>query len=121
MAWKRNPLGAAKELRIGVDDLRKKAARQFLRHVYNLSPIKTGRYKSNHIVSIGAPSYAFDARRRDFSRWYAEGMAAINNSPRGAKIYIQQNLPYAPMIEDGSSTQAPAGVYKIAYMRVKLG
>lgn len=121
MAWKRNPTELAKELRVGVDDLRKRAARQFLKQVYNLSPVKTGRYKSNHIVSIGAPSYDFDARRRDFTRWYAEGLAAINNSPHGAKIYIQQNLPYAPVIENGSSKQAPSGVYKIAYMRVKLG
>lgn len=121
MAWKRNPAALAKELRVGVDDLRKKAARKFLTQVYNLSPVKSGRYKSNHIVSIGAPSYDFDARRRDFSRWFAEGMAAINNSPHGAKIYIQQNLPYAPVIENGSSSQAPAGVYKVAYMRVKLG
>lgn len=121
MAWKRNPIDLVKELRVGVDDLRKKAARQFLMHAYNLSPIKTGRYKSNHIVSIGSPSYTFDARRRDFTRWYAEGVAIINNSPRGANIYIQQNLPYARLIENGSSRQAPTGVYKIAYMRVKLG
>lgn len=120
MGWNRKPIELAKELRVGVDDLRKKAARSFLKHVYDLSPIKSGRYKSNHIVSIGAPSYQFDARRRDFSKWYAEGLAAINNSPRGAKIYIQQNLPYAQVIENGSSTQAPSGVYKIAYMRVKL-
>lgn len=120
MAWKRNPTDLAKDLRVGVDDLRKKAAHKFLTTVYNNSPVKSGRYKSNHIVSIGAPSLEYDARRKDYARWYAAGMAAINSSPYGASIFIQQNLPYAPAIENGSSTQAPAGVYAIAYMTVKL-
>lgn len=120
MGWNRKPTDAIKDLRVGVDDLRKKSARKFLKIVYTISPIKTGRYKSNHIVSIGTPSYRYDLRRRDYSRWYLEGLQTINNSPFGAKIYIQQNLPYAPLIENGSSKQAPMGVYKLAYMGVKL-
>lgn len=121
MPWNRTPLSIATQLETRVDNLKKKGAREFLRIVYVLSPVKTGRYKSNHIVSIGFPTNRYDARRRDYARWYAEGIATINSSPRGASIFIQQNLPYAPVLENGSSSQAPAGIYRIAHMRVNNG
>ncbi len=120
MGWNRKPASIMEELRIGVDQLAKKAARRVYKEVYDLSPVKSGRYKSNHIVSIGAPSTYYDARRRDFQRWYDVGLALINNSPRGSKIYIQQNLPYNLKIENGTSQQAAHGVYRVATMRVRL-
>lgn len=120
MGWNRKPESIMEELRIGVDNVAKQAARRVLKEVHALSPIKTGRYRSNHIVSVGAPTTSYDARRRDYQRWYLEGLATINSSPRGAKLFIQQNLPYAPLIENGSSTQSPQGVYRVATMRVKL-
>jgi hypothetical protein len=33
-------------------------------------------------------------------------------------IYIQTNLPYAEMLELGHSTQAPGGVYDLAWIGV---
>lgn len=120
MGWNRKPNSIMEELRIGVDDLGKVIARKVFRSVHELSPVKSGRYRSNHIVSIGSPSTFYDARRRNFTRWYDEGLAIINSSPRGSKIFIQQNLPYNLKIEEGSSTQAPSGVYRIASMQVKL-
>lgn len=120
MGWNRKPIDIANEIATRIDDLNKKNARRVLKMVYDLSPIKTGRYKSNHMVSIGAPTTVFDARRRDYNRWYLEALGQINSSPRGAKIFIQNNLPYAPKIDEGSSTQAPTGVYKVAKMVMKL-
>lgn len=114
MGWNRTPLSIASQLETRVDELAKKQARKVFSMVYKLSPVKTGRYKSNHIVSVGGPTNFFDARRRDYARWYDVGLATINSSKRGSKIYIQQNLPYAPKIENGSSQQSPMGVYRIA-------
>ena len=119
MGWNRSAASIMEELRIGVDDLRKKSARTIFSQLHFLSPVKSGRYRSNHIVSIGSPSTAFDARRRDYERWYNEGMNLINSSPRGAKIYLQMNLPYGRKIEEGSSAQAPQGVYRRAYNQAK--
>jgi hypothetical protein len=120
MAWNRTANSIALQLETRVHELQKKQARAVLKNLHNLSPIKSGRYRSNHIVSIGRPSTTFDARRRDYNRWYGVALEQINNSPRGAKIFIQNNLPYALKIEDGSSTQAPTGVYRIAKMSIKL-
>ncbi len=120
MAWNRPVKSIMEELRVSVDNLNKKAARRVLKEVYDLSPIKTGRYKSNHIVSVGSPSTYYDARRRDYERWYQESLNIINTSPRGSKLFVQQNLPYNRKIEDGSSNQAAQGVYRIAVMKVKL-
>lgn len=119
MGWNRKPIAIAKELETRVDELAKKQARKVFKMVYDLSPIKTGRYKSNHIVSVDRPTNFFDARRRNYARWYAVGLETINNSKRGSKLYIQQNLPYASPLEDGTSTQAPMGIYRIASASVK--
>lgn len=120
MAWNRTAKSIALSLESRVHDLQKKQARAVLKNLHALSPVKSGRYRSNHIVSIGRPSTLFDARRRDYNRWYDAALEQINRSPRGAKIFIQNNLPYAMKIENGSSQQSPAGVYKIAKMAVKL-
>ena len=120
MGWNRKPESIMEELRIGVDKLNKQCARRIFRYVHELSPIKTGRYRSNHVVSVSHPSTMYDARRRNYSRWYLDGLKTINSSPRGSSLFIQQNLPYNRLIEDGSSTQAPQGVYAVAVLRVKL-
>lgn len=120
MAWNRTPASIALSLESRIHDLQKKQARAVLKALHTLSPVKSGRYRSNHIVSIGRPSTVFDARRRDYDRWYDVALQQINRSPRGAKIFIQNNLPYAMKIEDGSSLQSPTGVYRIARLSVKL-
>lgn len=120
MGWNRTPRSIALQLETRVHELQKKQARAVLKNLHNLSPIKSGRYRSNHIVSIGRPSTAFDARRRDYNRWYSVALEQINSSPRGAKIYIQNNLPYAMKLENGTSTQAPMGIYRVAKMSIQL-
>lgn len=119
MGWNRPVASIMEELRVGLDDLNKTRARKVLTTVYMLSPVKSGRYKANHVVSIGSPSVYYDARRKVYEKWFVHGLAAIKQAPRGSKIFIQQNLPYAPLIENGSSSQAPTGVYRIAAMQVK--
>lgn len=120
MGWNKSVKNIRDNLEAHIDNLNKKAARKVFKTVYDLSPIKTGRYKSNHLVSIGGPVYTFDARRRDYERWYNQGLQTINTSPRGASIYIQNCLPYSTKLEHGSSQQAPLGIYKIAYLQVQL-
>lgn len=74
-----------------------------------------GRFRGSHIVSIGSPVY------EETVSVDPTGSATI--SREGAKlsglepytvVYIQTNLAYAEEIENGHSTQAPAGVYELA-------
>lgn len=104
--------------------------------IYNnlirLSPVDTGRYRNNHIMSIGNPVYQTDVNG-----------ATIAEIPRGSypSVYLQNNLPYAAVIEfggypnppkrgsynkrtksyeiksiNGFSRQAPRGVYRLAFL-----
>ena len=79
-----------------------------------LSPVAVvngGRYKSNHIVSIGSPNYAYSESFGSFG-----GNTPIHNIPQGQfpVAYFQNNLPYALRIENGWSRQAATGVYQNA-------
>lgn len=91
-------------------------------NLIRLSPVDTGRYRNNHIISIGKPEYNVDVRG-----------AVITEIPRGKypPVYIQNNLPYAAVIEYGGypnppkkgtkttggySKQAPRGVYNVAFL-----
>lgn len=89
--------------------------RQFTIAVYNnlvaLSPVDTGRYKANHIISIGSPNFS------QLSSITEQGSGVVLTIPRHTypTIYIQNNLPYAGALENGHSRQAPTGVYGNAF------
>ncbi|MDO4700876.1 MAG: HK97 gp10 family phage protein [Moraxella sp.] len=75
--------------------------RKFATDVYNnlvaLSPVDTGRYKANHIISIGSPNFS------QLSSTTEQGSGVVLTIPRHTypTIYIQNNLPYASVIEFG--------------------
>lgn len=83
------------------------------------TPVDTGRLRGNWQASLSGPlSGEVDSG----------GGAALNQASRvtsGAKItdsiYMVNNLPYAGVIEDGSSKQAPLGMVKVTiseYQRI---
>ena len=83
--------------------------RKFIITIYNnlvaLSPVDTGRYRNNHHISFGSPSYAVDVG------------VGLQLPPQGTfpTVYLQNNLPYALRLEQGHSGQAPTGVYQNAF------
>lgn len=83
-----------------------------LRGVVQKSPVDTGRFRGNWIVSVDSPNLT-ETQQTDVngSATINKGMAAIeafdiNNS----RIYIQNNLPYGNRLENGWSKQAPNGM-----------
>ena len=80
-------------------------------NVNQLSPVDTGRYRSNHVVSVGKPNFAYSEGKGGF-----RGETVITNIKDGKLpiVYFQNNLPYAEVIENGHSGQAPTGVYQNA-------
>ena len=67
-----------------------------------LSPVRSGRYRSAHCMSVGSPSLSE----------YGTGFVS---PPSGMPtMSIANNLPYAERIENGWSGQAPSGVYQNA-------
>ena len=78
-----------------------------------------GTFRGSHMVSIGAPDLTVvenvDPSGRDTIN---KGSMLIKSSGQFPVIYIQTNSPYGEMLELGHSTQAPGGVYDLAFIGV---
>jgi hypothetical protein len=83
--------------------------------IIRMSPVDTGAFRGNNRVSIGRPDNSYDVTKTSQAN-KAEGEQAIASiSVPYTTVYIQNNLPYADRLENGSSMQAPAGLYGITY------
>ena len=78
-----------------------------------------GRFRGSHTVSIGAPDFTVTENiDPSGNETLSRGSMLIKASGSYPVIYIQTNLPYAEMLELGHSTQAPGGVYDLAWIGV---
>lgn len=83
------------------------------------SPVDTGRFRGNNIVSVGAPVYASSENLDPSgSETIQRGLSAMSGLEPYTQVYIQNNLPYATALEDGHSKQAPGGVYAVSFSGV---
>ena len=67
-----------------------------------LSPVRSGRYRSAHCMSIGQPSASIT------------GTGFVSPPSGLPTMSIANNLPYSERIENGWSSQSPTGVYQNA-------
>lgn len=87
-----------------------------LSEVVTRSPVDTGRFKGNNLVSEGGPDYsATPETDKSGGRTLQQGGAVIAKAKPYSVIYIQNNLPYAEALENGHSKQAPAGIYGVSF------
>jgi hypothetical protein len=78
-----------------------------------------GTFRGSHIVSVGSPDFTVAENVDPSGReTINKGAMMINASGNYPVIYIQTNSPYGEMIELGHSTQAPGGVYDLAWIGV---
>lgn len=78
-----------------------------------------GTFRGSHMVSIGAPDMTVIERvDPSGSATISDGSMLIRASGNFPVIYIQTNSPYGEMLELGHSTQAPGGVYDLAFIGV---
>jgi hypothetical protein len=82
------------------------------------SPVDTGRFQSNWVISIDAESAYTDDSEYSGATKGSVPPKVLNkasselsgfNVMRNSRLYLQNNLDYAEKLADGSSTQAPAG------------
>lgn len=94
-------------------------ATAMLGEVVSRSPVDTGRFRRNNIVSIGEPVFTTTLELDpDGAETKAMGIAALSALKPYTVVYIQNNLPYAERLENGHSKQAPAGIYGITFIGV---
>ena len=97
------------------------------------TPILTGQAKANWQAVIGSPGGSFigaggptsnpkdlahgPPQHVDFASYEAAALGIIQGYQIGQVLYIFSNLPYIEKLNEGSSSQAPAGFVEAAIMR----
>lgn len=80
------------------------------------SPVDTGRFRGNNIVSVGAPVYTSTTNvDKSGGETIQRGLSVMTGLEPYTQVYIQNNLPYASALEDGHSQQAPGGIYAVSF------
>lgn len=102
--------------------VQQKFALDGLRGVVMKSPVDTGRFRANHHLTVGVPSDRIipgtdkQARgSRPGGITESQALAEMSRMQPYGIVYIQNGLPYAQKLEDGSSNQAPQGIYALTF------
>lgn len=83
------------------------------------SPVDTGRFRGNNIVSVGSPVYTSSVNVDPTgSETIQQGVRVMTGLEPYTQVFIQNNLIYAVPLEDGHSQQAPAGIYAVSFNSV---
>ena len=82
------------------------------------TPVDTGRLRGNWLVSQGSPITA-ELARFDKSGSIVQGEIVQSVGGVGTVNYLTNNLPYAERIEYGWSNQAPSGMVRVNFARIK--
>lgn len=86
--------------------------------VVRMSPVDTGRFRGNWMIGRGAPSEAQGTEDRSGGATTARIVSEVTSAPLGGSIFLTNNLPYSIELENGSSTQAPAGMVGVTLARI---
>ena len=91
-----------------------KIAIEGLSRVVMKSPVDTGRFRGNWTVSINSESDAISSNTDPSGGpTIAAGSAVANGISMPQVIWLQNNLPYGPRLEDGYSKQSPTGMVAV--------
>lgn len=97
----------ARDIEPAVDDTLRKVALVANQTLIMATPVDTGRARANWQVSINA---TVDSETGDTNAQAAiERNKGVIADYQGGEIIIQNNVPYIEALNNGSSSQAPAG------------
>lgn len=83
-----------------------------------MSPVDTGRFRGNWQTAIGsAPSGTVEMMDKGGTVVIAKVQGVTAGMKPGDVVYMANNLPYAQRLEDGYSSQAPAGMVRLTVQR----
>ena len=93
--------------------IKQKVAFDILQQLIERSPVDTGFFRANWLVSLHQPADELvgeEGRPVGVSMTVGRGGAVIALAKLGDDIWFSNNVPYAEALEAGHSGQAPAGV-----------
>lgn len=96
------------------DAVIKKVSIDIMAKVVKRSPVDTGRFRGNWVMSIGSPDIT-QKEVTDISgdSTISRESSKLANFNIGPSVYIMNSLPYAIRLENGYSQQAPIGMVKV--------
>ena len=87
---------------------------ELLRRIVLRSPVDTGHFRANWQVDIGsAPDGIIPGVDKQGNATIGRADAKLQAAVAGKSVFIVNNLPYAQVLEDGHSGQAPQGMVAI--------
>lgn len=89
-------------------------------NIVKRTPVDTGRLRGNWQAQINTPPLGTTTTDdRSGGKANAGAKREVGIAKIGDSIYFTNNLPYAGVIEDGSSKQAPQGMVKVTVAEFK--
>lgn len=121
MSWSKSLSGFADEQESRLNAELRATALQALTGVIERSPVRTGRFRGNNQVTVGRETdEVLDRDDKSGRATLADGQRTISGvSKPFTYIVIQNGLPYAGVLEAGSSTQAPMGIFAATFESLK--
>jgi hypothetical protein len=100
---------------------RRKFILELATRIIQRSPVKTGFFRGNWQLGIGStPSGTVQVNDRTGQIAISRIDAALQGLELGApRTYLVNNTPYGPLLEMGSSRQAPSGMVRITLMEAE--
>ncbi|MBG4008037.1 HK97 gp10 family phage protein [Pseudomonas aeruginosa] len=118
-SWSIPPSAFAENVGQAVANHQRRLTIEMLEQITIRAPVLTGRFKANNLVSVGEPVfYSVNRYDKDGNETLAYGEAALAGLAPYSVVYIQNNLIYAPPLEDGHSGHAQAGIYGVSFHSV---
>lgn len=79
------------------------------------TPVDTGRARGNWQAQVNRPAKSvLDISDKSGSKANSEARTESVKAKLGDKLYLTNNLPYIEGLENGTSSQAPNGMVKVA-------
>ncbi|MEE9140768.1 MAG: HK97 gp10 family phage protein [Alphaproteobacteria bacterium] len=123
-AFERELNEAVRQVEAKLVEVQRQVALFVYEQVVANSPVGTGRYRASHTIAVGAPD---ETVHPGLAAPDGAGEAPVISAPSMAEaraelaslkpfevVWVANALPYAEAIEQGSSDQAPGGVYAVA-------
>lgn len=118
MTWNKPPSEFKKAVRGDINTQARRIGLKILRALTVVSPVDTGRFKANWVVGIKKRVFATtEETDKGGGPTFAKGEKRLARKRLGEKIHISNNLPYAGLLNDGHSGQAPANFVQAAITR----
>ena len=124
MAWDFDIRRFANRVAVDHDQLTRAVAVRLLHILTEESPRDTGTYANNHHVSFNSPDVRYKiadkGNQQEVINFFGGNQEAkVYAQPRFNTVYVQNNLPYAEYLENGTDKMAAQNIYSISIQKLK--